>query len=540
MPRPTPSKKVRLGQFYTSEYVTQLMVAMTDQNRDAAVLEAGYGEGAFLDALLKQGFSNVAGYDVDPENHRTVTELFGDAVDARCLNYLLAPRSELFDLIIGNPPYVQWNNIDPETRELLRDPFWTPFINGEWDLLYAFIIWSVEKLRSGGELIFIVPYNWFNATYASPVRQYLADNGSFEALVHFSEYKLFDDAAPNALIFKYRKGPRRFPYVKVAEFEGRRGNVEDLLTTARAGLKGLDGHTSQESRDGDWRFFSARHLAGNESWYLASPSEEELVTGLERGAPARLDEHFDIAVGVVSGYDEAFTISDEEFEQLPQSERAVVVEMVKASGCSRFRVLSASRFVFADEITSEDVLRAEYPALYQRLLPHRERLDHRYGAGGSKQWWHWATVRNLAVFQRNADAVKLFVPGIDRALRSRFCATNHPVLGAGDVICVARRKLEKNENEDMLYALGWLNSSAVNTWYRIKGARTGHRTRYTQAYVSQMPYRPIDFNDAEEVALHDRIVAAVREAMKSEPDSGARQRAEAEVDAAVAALVARR
>lgn len=531
------SKKVRLGQFYTSDHVTDLMVEMTDQPPTAATMEPGFGEGAFLKALQRAGFSNVVAYDVDRENYTHVTKQFGSRFDLRCCNYLETPRDEVFNLIIGNPPYVQWNNIDPKTRELLQAKFWQLYVNGEWDLLYAFIIWSVEKLSDGGELIFIVPYNWFNATYAATLRAYLVANGSFETLIHFSEFKLFDDCAPNALIFKYRKGARRFPYVKVAEFDGRSGDVKTLLDIARGGLCEPYNESKGESREGDWRFFSAQHPKAGQLWHLATPLESRRISKLERVASERLGKRFDVAVGMVSGRDAAFALTELEYEQLPESERGLVRTFAKARGCSRYRLLHTSKFIYADSIDDEDLLRRDYPTIYARLLAHKSRLSDRYGAKSKPAWWHWATVRNLAVFERNRDRMKLFVPGIDRSPRSRFCVTEQDILGAGDVICIAARS---ETAEDLLYVLGWLNSDAVNDWYRVKGSRTGHRTRYTQAYVAQMPFRTIDFADPDDVKLHDEVVAGVRIALTTDLGSPERTAVEAKIEESITKLLKRR
>lgn len=535
MPRPEPSKKVRLGQFYTSESVTEFMVTLSSKSRDARVLEAGYGEGAFLESLLNAGYRDLVGYDIDPVNQRAVQAKYGATVDARLQNYLLSPREEHYDLIIGNPPYVQWNNIDQETRSLLQEqPFWKQYSNGEWDLLYAFIIWSVEKLAADGELVFIVPYNWFNATYAASLRRYLAERGHFEALLHFSEYKLFADCAPNAIIFKYRKGDQpRFPYIKVAEFAGRRGATPDLIASARAGLAELPGDEPAERQEGDWSFFTNQHLPADDVWYLATPSQEQQVRELEAATRGKvLSEFLDVAVGVVSGYDQAFALTEAQAQDLPAGERSLVERLVKARGCARYGTADSESFLFTESVHDEDELRTRYPAVYAHLMRYRESLEARYQQ--KREWWQWATIRNIVLFRQQASQPKIFVPGIDRSRVARFALSSAPVLGSGDVICVAAKK---DLAESMLYVLGWLNSSTVNTWYGIKGSRTGHRTRYTQAYVSRIPYRPIDFGEPEEVLLHDRVVAASARALAAFAGTPERTQAEDEVDQAVETLL---
>ena len=145
-------KKVVLGQYYTSEEVCDFMVGLASVPRSSRVLDSGCGEGAFINSLLKAEYSDVTAYDIDENNCTHCSLRYGKQATIIRSDYLETPRDDLYDLIIGNPPYVQWNNINPEIRKKLReDPFWSQHSNGEWDLLYAFIVWSVEKLRKGGD-----------------------------------------------------------------------------------------------------------------------------------------------------------------------------------------------------------------------------------------------------------------------------------------------------------------------------------------------------------------------------------------------------
>lgn len=532
MARTTLSKKELLGQYYTPPSVARFMIALSSQDRTGAVCDAGFGQGVFLDALLEAGWDDPVGYDVDPESYKKVIARLNGRAELRCLNFLASPSNETFNLIVGNPPYVKWNNIDPNTRALLASPFWRRLVNGEWDLLYAFIVWSCEKLEEGGELIFIVPYNWFNATYARSLRSYLVAHGSFEEIVHFSEYKLFTDCAPNVIIFKWRKGAPKRPYIRVAEYEGRRGEIDTLLEQAKRGLESFDGQEEQkEFRDGEWRFFTAQHMPPDDVWHLASPEEEEKAHMLEAACTASVGELFDVGVGAVPGYDAAFHLSEEEWTSIPEKESPLVIEMVKPVMCERYRMAKPHHYIFADSVIDEMELRSSYPHLYTHLMAHKERLAERYGA--KECWWHWATPRNLALFRRHAYSSKIFVPGIDRSPRSRFSIISAPVYGSGDTVCVAPRA----QKEDMLYVLGWLNSEALGAWYRVKGARMGHRTRYLQGYITRLPYRAIDFSSSEERGLHNEVVKGVRRVLSLDVGSETRTQAEVRIERAIKSLL---
>ena len=60
--------------------------------------------------------------------------------------------------------------------------------------------------------------------------------------------------------------------------------------------------------------------------------------------------------------------------------------------------------------------------------------------------------------------------------------------------------------EDLKFVLAWLNSKIINDWYRIKCSHTGHRIRYTQSYVSQIPLKIIDWNNPKEVGIYNKIL----------------------------------
>lgn len=505
------SKKIILGQFYTSEDVANFMVGLSTKPKNAKVLESGFGEGVFINSLFKKGFTNIKGYDIDKQNCETVKEKFGDKVSIENMDYIQSPREEKFDLVIGNPPYVQWNNIDETIRNKLHtDSFWKQYSNGEWDLLYAFIIWSIEKLNENGELIYIVPYNWFNSTYGASLRKYLIDHGKFEVICHFGEFKLFGDCYPNNIIFKYRKtNKKENKLIFVSEFKGRVGNVKQLLDYIKNEFDKID-HHKYESENEDFKVFTMPNFENENLWHLATPKEKEHIDRVEKSTSGIiLKDYFDVGVGIVSGYDEAYTIKDFEIKDFPEEERKFIFPFVKAKNCKRYFIENSSYYLFADEIKSEDEL-IKFQKIYEKLLRNKERLTKRYMTK-NKSWWNWATIRNKQLFEKSLTKPKIFVPCIDRSLKARYSYTEEKFFGAGDVLII----ITKNGiREDLRYILAWLNSKIINDWYRIKGSHTGHRIRYTQSYVSQVPLRIIDWDNIEEINIYNKILEKSKSIIK--------------------------
>lgn len=525
--------KIRLGQFLTSREIAEFMTSLTGKGLECAVLEPSAGEGAFLEALAASGFQNVTAIEYDEGYCRALEGKYGK-YDVRHQDFLGTERDEKYDLIIGNPPYVQWNNIEPRIRELLRgNPFWARYSNGEWDLSYAFIIWSIEKLREGGELIFIVPYNWFNSTRARSLRGYLIEHGHFETILHFGELRLFPDCFPNNIIFKYVKSPEHpKPKIMVCDYNERRGNIPSLLADARRFFD-----FRKEAKPAKIKCFEMDNFYDPEMWFLGAPEEVSFVKGIEDATRAagkkgyeQLGNHFDVCVGMVSGFDKAFLLEEGEAESFTEEEKRRVFRFIKAKDCLRYSVGATSCYVFVDDIGSEAELR-KMPNIYEKLSANKAELLSRYD-GDKTFWWRWATVRNHEAYKRNLGKGKAFVPCIDRSLRPRFSYTDGPYYGSGDVLMVARKG---GTREDMQYALAWLNSAFVQKWYRIKGSKKGQRTQYTQAYVSRMPFRAIDWFNAEEKEAYERIVALSKRLVKN----NRRKETEAEIDALFGRLLDR-
>lgn len=517
------SKKIILGQFYTSEEVSDFMVDLSTKSKSDSVLESGFGDGAFIKSLLNKGFNNIKGYDIDEENFKVVKDKFKNKVKIECCDYLMTPKEEKFDLIIGNPPYVHWNNIQEEIRtKLLTDNFWKQYSNGEWDLLYAFIIWSVEKLKNDGELIYIVPYNWFNSTYGSSLRKYLIDNGEFEIICHFGEIKLFKDCYPNNIIFRYKKSKEKNNnLIVVSEFRGRKGDVLQILNHIRNEFKKID-QSLYEAENEDFRIFTTSQFESENLWHLATPTEKKQIEKVEKSTKnIKLSDYLDVSVGIVSGYDEAYILDNYQLNNFLDREKELIFPFIKAKNCKRFLVDNCSYYIFADGVTTEEELK-KYPNIYIKLLENKNRLNARY-INKNKNWWNWATVRNKKVFEKNLDKPKIFVPCMDRSIESRYSYTENKYFGSGDVLIILNKIVLK---EDMRYILAWLNSEIINNWYRVKGSHTGHRIRYTQSYVSQIPLRLIDWNNQKEIEIYNNILEKTKKIIKE----GKNKNLEKEID----------
>lgn len=174
-----------LGQVFTPPEIVDEMLAL--RRNHGSVLEPSCGDGAFSNRIP----SCVAiEYDraVCPDN-------------ALCMDFFDYPVSNLYDTIIGNPPYVKYKNIMPDTKGKLPMELFDKRTN----LSLFFIKKCFDHLKPHGELIFIVPREILKATSAIKLNTLLYENGTITNFRETGDDRVFKNACPNCIIFRYEK-----------------------------------------------------------------------------------------------------------------------------------------------------------------------------------------------------------------------------------------------------------------------------------------------------------------------------------------------
>lgn len=180
-----------LGQVFTPPAAVGAMLALR-RNR-GRVLEPSCGDGAFLRQL-----PGAVGIELDgghcPEG-------------ALNLDFFAYPEGERFDTIIGNPPYVRFQDIPAATRGLLGGGR-AACLDGRSNLYLFFIEKCIRHLAPGGELIFITPRDFLKATSAVKLNRLLHEAGSITDAIELGDARVFDGALPNCLIWRFELGRR--------------------------------------------------------------------------------------------------------------------------------------------------------------------------------------------------------------------------------------------------------------------------------------------------------------------------------------------
>jgi len=385
-------------------------------------------------------------------------------------------------LVIGNPPYAHFNQLPKETAEKVRKIIGT----SEGDIYYAFIIQSITLLQEGGEMIYIVPYHFFYNTYAKVVREHIIKNGKIEIIIDLDEVRLFKNASPETIIFRFRKGVFNLDNekIKILKLKAKSLTPYDTMVSA---IKTLYKRESNEV----WYYKEIKHFTTSTSWATHWSSISLQVNKL----PAvELSKIAKVGVGPVSGFDKAFFVSEDELSVLENNEKALVKKFIKAKNCKRYVTKGHHYYILIADAIEEHELRYKYPNIYFKLLRYKDALSNRYMAN-NKAWFYWQGLRNYTFLLENLNRKRIYVPALDRRPYNRFSLGGEYTLPASDVIFI-----QPYDDDYIFFLLGYLNSCFFREYYLAHGGRRGGRVAFTQRILNNIKIPLLPDNIKKEIS----------------------------------------
>jgi adenine-specific DNA-methyltransferase len=168
-----------LGQYFTKNLDLQNKVYEFILNNPNTILEPSCGRGDLIKYIQSQNNNiNFDLYEIDNNIQHII-----DNNIIYC-DFLQEHITNLYKTIIGNPPYVKTKS---------------------GNLYIDFIKKCYNLLENNGELIFIIPSDFFKLTSSSKLLNEMLNNGTFTHIYHPHNENLFENASIDIIIFRYCK-----------------------------------------------------------------------------------------------------------------------------------------------------------------------------------------------------------------------------------------------------------------------------------------------------------------------------------------------
>lgn len=438
------------GAFFTPKKITKFIVKNTIKSKNQTIYDPSCGCGAFLiettDYINKKYRkkvidiieNNIYGTDIAEysierakilltllalqNNEDNTGILFNlnnvDSLESRLdILYPKIIKGGGFDVVIGNPPYVKFQDLDIKTRGNLYTN-WQTLKKGNYNLYFAFFELGMNALKKDGILGYIAPNNYFTSIAGVHLREYLESNMYINRIIDFNHLMLFDAQTYTCITFLEKTKKDYFYYARIDNYE----NLNNL--------NNLNHHI-------DYSRIKYSEI-NNKKWRLLKDVDQENIRKIE-STEHKLGSVVDIRVGIATCKDAVYFIDGnmqkagyykkKYKDTLYLIEHNITKPIVKISDYKDQEGLNQNkrRIIFPYkkvdgrvEAIPEDELKNNFPECYRYLLAVKDELSTRdKGKIKYPQWYAYARTQGLNYFGE-----KLFTPTFSS--KPRFLREKNP------------------------------------------------------------------------------------------------------------------
>lgn len=329
------ARKAR-GAFFTPSEITEFISNWAIRSESDTVLEPSSGDAAFLASAvvrLRQLAADpsfrpvVDGIEIHEYSANVGSKRIREAGGnprVRVSDFFLLDPDPAYDVVIGNPPFVRYQDWagDSRTRSraaALRAGVALTGLASSWA---AFAVHSALFLRKGGRMGLVLPAELLSVNYASPVREFLFSQFRSVELVLFDE-QVFPEAEADVVLLLadgYGSGPTDHAVIRQAT------NATDLATL------GVGQTWAPVDPAGKW--------TGS---LVPTEASQPLCQLAESGRFTNLETWGDTTLGMVTGDNQYFTLSPGDVTRLGLKRQELLRLSPPGSAHLRGLVLSTAR-----------------------------------------------------------------------------------------------------------------------------------------------------------------------------------------------------
>jgi adenine-specific DNA-methyltransferase len=307
------SKKL-CGGYYTPQAITDFICKWAITKPTQKVLEPSCGDGNFIESAIRRFkelgvpnnklFGLIKGIELvedEADKSKDRAAKYGlnstTILNTDFFNYIANANGEAhFDVVIGNPPFIRYQNFPEEHREvafrMMEEMNLHP--NKLTNIWVPFLVISASKLNRFGKLAMVIPAELFQVKYAAETRIFLSNFFSRITIVTFKKL-VFADIQQEIVLMLCEKDVTANKGIRVIELN----NLAELNSIKidriqQTQVKALD-HTSEK-----W------------TKYFLDENEIELLRKIKTDKRIKpCADIMDVDVGIVTGRNEFFMLNKE-------------------------------------------------------------------------------------------------------------------------------------------------------------------------------------------------------------------------------------
>ena len=362
-----------------------------------------------------------------------------------------------FDVVIGNPPYVQHRRLI-EYSDFFKREF--KVYTGTSDLSVYFFEQGLKILKRNGLFCYINTNKFFNTEYGKPLRELLSSK-NIQEIINFEQVTIFKGALVSSTIISLINQPSESDF-KYSEFH--KTKMAGDIFERELALKDVR--------------FSFDYIKNN-SWTFENPKAKNLVDKIiSNGKKVKDIDSIEIKRGITTGYDKAFIISEDQAKVFSKIDD-LVKPLLRGKDIQKFRLdksglyllfipwhypLHEDKSVEGASTLAEQRLIEDYPELYEHLSSHSENLKNRNKSETGIRYEWYVLQRCAASYYELFDRPKIVWGLISGNWNFALDEGKHFLTSASFF-------LTSSEYEP-LFILGLFNSRLFQFYFSVVGEKT--------------------------------------------------------------------
>ena len=214
------------GSYYTPiEIVRFTYNYLANQNKSPeTILEPSVGDGRFFDTFLGlDGVERLVGVELYQEKiNELLKKNYPDKVELIASDFLKYTNAceDKFQLIIGNPPYINIKNMEKDFLDTGRAMCQTlklpeSLMQNSW---VAFVLASIKLVEPAGAIFFVLPTEFLQVQYAEKLRLFLEEKFNTIHIITFVE-RMFPEIEQEACLVYLTNAKEALPYISYKQYE---------------------------------------------------------------------------------------------------------------------------------------------------------------------------------------------------------------------------------------------------------------------------------------------------------------------------------
>ena len=410
----------KYGAVFTPVEITSLMARKAiselkagNQNlNNVTVVDPAVGCGALLVSMLIELFKetnkkpssilkNFTGVDISDDSIKRCHKLLnlaslflGDAKECSptliCTDSLKYNYKKKYDIVIANPPYVRFQDLDIETRKYLKNN-WDTCKAGNYNLYFPFFELANNLMSENSVSIYITPNGFQGSSSGRSLRKWAVKEKFFDSILDFGSNRVFNAMTYTCITVSSKKRNEKIFYYQS------KGLIE--LPKLPIDWEIQKSTEFMPPADSVWEFVNKNQLK-NYNAIKKHKTKLSSIVNISYGLATLRDNLYILDGSVTSeGY---YTKKHNNVIYLiePGSTSGVI----KVSGTTSANIGNTkTRIIFPYEITTgaykaygEEELSNLYPKCYQYLLAVKYELDKRdYGKKEYEKWYAYGRTQGL-------------------------------------------------------------------------------------------------------------------------------------------------